>query len=104
MVDRGHGTLGPCVVGVREERCCRPWCVAGLLWRGLGPPQEMSDGSRECSSRSPPVPVKVNQGEEPEGGGAAGLGALLARPVGISVVLDANTEIEIINGLHNGVR
>ena len=62
VVDRGHGTLGPCVVGVREERCCRQWCVAGLLWRGLGPPQEMGDRSRGCTPRGRPVAAKVNPG------------------------------------------
>ena len=32
VVDRGHGALSPCVIGVREGRCYRRWCVAGLLW------------------------------------------------------------------------
>ena len=63
VVDRGRGTLGPRVVGVQEERCCRRWCVAGLLWRGLGPPQEMGDGPRKTLSnglrpfRSPLLPL-----------------------------------------------
>ena len=29
---------------------------------------------------------------------------MFARPVGVSVVLDAETEIEIISGLDNGLR
>ena len=62
VVDRRHGTLGPCVVGVREYRCCRPWCVACLLWRGLGPPLEMSDGSKGFTPRGRPAAAKVNPG------------------------------------------
>ena len=50
------------VVGVRDEWCCRRWCVAGLLWRGLGPPQEMGNGSRECTPRGRPVTAKVSPG------------------------------------------
>ena len=57
----------------------------------------MGDGSRGCSSpRTRPVVAKVNLGR------AEGLGALLARPVCVSVVLDAGTEMEVINGLDNG--
>ena len=67
VADRGHGTLGPCVVGERKERCCRQWCVAGLPFRGLEPPQEMGDGSRECIPRSRPVAPKVDPGRATRG-------------------------------------
>ena len=98
VVDRGHGTLGPCVVGVQEERCCRRWCVAGLLWRGLGPPQEMGDGSRGCTPRGRPVAAKVNPGRGTGGWQSRGTRRLPARPVCISVVLDAKAEKEVIMG------
>ena len=48
--------------------------------------------------------AKVNHGEGPEGGGAERRSALFARPVGVSVVLDAGTEMEVINGVDNGLR
>ena len=80
VVDRGYGTLDPCVVAVREERCCRRWCVDGLLWRGLGPPQEMGDGSRGCSPRVRPVVAKVNPGTGTEGWGNRGARGVARAP------------------------
>ena len=63
-VDRGHGALSPCLVDVREGRCCRRWCVAGHLWRWIELPREMGDG---CSPRSRTVAAKVNPGEGTRG-------------------------------------
>ena len=62
VIDRGHGALSPCVVGVGEGRCCRRRYVDGLLWCGIGPSQEVGDESRRCDPRGRPVAAKVNPG------------------------------------------
>ena len=104
VVDHGHGALSPCVVDVRREgRCCRRWCVAGLLWRGIGPPQEVGGKSRGCHPRGRPVAAKVNPGRGTGGWRSRGAQRVV-RKVGVSVVLDAGTEMEVINRLDDGLR
>ena len=75
-----HGALSSCVVGGREERCCRQRCVVGLLWRGLGHPYEFGDGSRGCSPRGFLVVAKVNPGSGTEGWGSRGARRVVRPP------------------------
>ena len=80
VVDRGHGTLSPCGVGVREGRCYRRWCVAGLLRPGIGPRQEVGDESRGRCPRGRPVAVKVKPGRGTGGWRSRGAQRVLRAP------------------------
>ena len=55
--------------------------------------------SKRSSGGGEGEPREMNQR-----GVVEGLGALVARPVGASIVLDAGTEMEAINDLENGFR
>lgn len=87
-----HGTMKSCVAGGQVKRCCRRWCVVGLLWLERGPPKEGSDGSKGCSPICPLAVAKMSPPKETEcWRNRAVHGAVFTRPVGVGVAFDART-------------